>query len=240
MEFLDSKCGGYALGFNSTSSLIKLGSMYIPPINRVDDWSEVERFVVAARAADLITVDTDGLPIATLLPTVWEIEDLEREKFGRVIMHMARGNQQWRSINSGTQGLAIFHGTQAYISPTNYENKLTDHKVVPTWNYQSVHMSGNVEVSEDEELLRKIVTDLTARHESPRELPWSVTESDPHYFDLQLKGIVAVILHVAKVEAKSKISQNKSSGERKRIVEDLFSSGIPGEEVIATEMQRYL
>lgn len=214
--------------------------MYIPPINQVNNWSEIERFVEAARAADLITVDTTGLPIATLLPTVWEIEDLEREKFGRVIMHMARGNQQWKSINSGTQGLAIFHGAQAYISPTNYENKLTDHKVVPTWNYQSVHMSGIVEVNEDEEVLRQIVTNLTALHESPREFPWSVTESDPHYFDLQLKGIVAVILHVTKVEAKSKISQNKSQEERKRIVEDLFTSGITGEEVIAAEMQRYL
>jgi len=49
-----------------------------------------------------------------------------------------------------------------------------------------------------------------------------------------------VILHVNKVEAKSKISQNKSEEDRKRIVEDLFTSGIPGEEVIATQMQRYL
>jgi len=57
---------------------------------------------------------------------------------------------------------------------------------------------------------------------------------------LQLKGIVAVILHVDKVEAKSKLSQNKSYEERERIVEDLFQSGIPGEEVIASKMQEHL
>lgn len=214
--------------------------MYIPPINKVADWGEIQSFVASARAADLVTVNPDGLPIATLLPIVWEAEDLEAGKFGRVIMHMARANEQWKLIEVGAQGLAIVHGAQAYISPSNYSNKFTDHKVVPTWNYQSVHMSGIVEVSEETELLRQIVTDLTARHESEREVPWSTSESDPHYFEVQLKGIVAVILHVEKVEAKYKISQNKSVTERERIVEDLYSSGIPGEEVIAAEMQRYL
>lgn len=214
--------------------------MYIPQINKVDDWGEIQRFVTSARAADLITVNPDGLPIATLMPLVWEPEDLDAGKYGRVIMHMARGNEQWKFIRPGTPGLAIVHGAQAYISPTNYSNKLTDHKVVPTWNYQSVHLSGTVEVSEDTELLRQIVTDLTARHEAERETPWSTAESDPRYFELQLKGIVAIILHVDKVEAKSKISQNKSAEERARIVADLMESGISGEEVIAEEMRRYL
>lgn len=214
--------------------------MYIPPINRVDDWDEIQRFVAGVRAADLVTVNPDGLPVATLMPMIWEGLNPGAGEYGRLIMHMARGNEQWKSVQTGTQGLAIIHGGQAYISPSNYGNKTTDHKVVPTWNYQSVHLSGTVEVSEDVELLRTIVTDLTSHHESSRELPWFADEADPHYFDLQLKGIVAVILHVNKVEAKSKISQNKSPEERERIVEDLFNSGIPGEEVIAVEMQRYL
>ena len=214
--------------------------MYIPPINRVDDWDEIVRFVASSRAADLVTINRDGLPIATLMPAVWEGALDAPLNYGRLVMHMARGNPQWRSIQEGTQGLAIVRGAQAYISPTNYANKDTDHKVVPTWNYQTVHLSGVVEVSEDIELLRQIVTDLTAHHEENRELPWKVEQSDPRYFEAELKGIVAVTLLVSKVEAKSKISQNKSPAERERIVEDLFTSGIPGEEVIAAQMQRYL
>ena len=209
-------------------------------MNLVEDWDEIQRFVTSVRAADLVTINVDGLPIATLMPMVWIDAEPEEGRYGKVVMHMARGNEQWKYIASGTQGLAILHGAQAYISPSNYANKFSDHKVVPTWNYQSVHLSGTVEVSEDVDLLRQIVTDLTALHESSREVPWSAEESDPHYFELQLKGIIAVILHVTKVEAKSKISQNKSAEDRERIVEDLFTSGIPGEEVIATEMQRYL
>jgi len=214
--------------------------MYIPPINKVDDWEEIVRFVASVRAADLVTVNPEGLPVATLMPMVWEDAFSDAMTYGRVVMHMARGNDQWKSITPGTQGLAILHGAQAYISPTNYSNKVTDHKVVPTWNYQSVHLSGTVEVSEDIELLRQIVTNLTTQHESRREVQWHAKEADPHYFELQLKGIIAVILRVTKVEAKSKISQNKSPEERNRIVEDLFNSGIPGEEIIAVEMQRFL
>jgi transcriptional regulator len=214
--------------------------MYIPPQNKVEDWDEIQQFVASVRAADLVTVNSSGLPVATLMPMVWQVDDLQSGSYGKLIMHMARANPQWKEIFPGTQALAILHGAQAYISPTNYENKITDHKVVPTWNYQSVHLSGTVEISEDTELLRQIVTDLTNAHESARKLPWQVEESDPHYFELQLKGIIAVILHVTKVEAKSKLSQNKSHEDRIRIVEDLFSSGIPGEEVIAVEMQREL
>ena len=214
--------------------------MYIPPINKVDDWEEIVRFVASVRAADLVTVNPEGLPVATLMPMVWEDAFSDAMTYGRVVMHMARGNDQWKSITPGTQGLAILHGAQAYISPTNYSNKETDHKVVPTWNYQSVHLSGTLEVSEDIELLRQIVTNLTTQHESRREVQWHAEEADPHYFELQLKGIIAVILRVTKVEAKSKISQNKSLEERGRIVEDLFNSGIPGEEIIAAEMQRFL
>lgn len=214
--------------------------MYIPHQNKIEDWDEIQRFVESVRAADLVTVNSAGLPIATLMPMIWQVEIPNSGDYGKLIMHMARANPQWKEISPGTQGLAILHGAQAYISPTNYENKSTDHKVVPTWNYQSVHLSGTVEISEDIDLLRHIVTDLTNTHELTRQLPWAVEESDPHYFELQLKGIIAVILHVTKVEAKSKLSQNKSHEDRIRIVEDLFSSGIPGEEVIAIEMQRDL
>jgi len=214
--------------------------MYIPPINRVDNWDQITEFVKAARSADLVTVDPDGLPLATLMPAIWQNVDLESNQFGKLVMHMARGNQQWKSLAPGAKGLAIIHGAEAYISPSNYENKHTDHKVVPTWNYESVHLSGTVEVSEDLGLLREIVTDLTTFHEHTRELPWLAEESDPHYFDLQLKGIVAVILHVEKVEAKSKLSQNKSEGDRARIVADLESSGIAGESLIAEKMRRSL
>lgn len=214
--------------------------MYLPPQNKLEGWDEILRFVASSRAADLVTVNSDGLPIATLMPIVWDVTEPVEGNYGKLVMHMARANEQWKQIRVGTQGLAIVHGSQAYISPTNYSNKQTDHKVVPTWNYQSVHLSGIVEVSEDPELLRQIVTGLTRLHEKDREVPWKVEEADSRYFDLQLKGIIAVILHISKVEAKSKLSQNKSHEDRERVISDLLQSGIAGEEVIADEMKKLL
>lgn len=153
---------------------------------------------------------------------------------------MARANPQWKSIELGAAGLAIVHGPQAYISPSNYEGKKTDHKVVPTWNYQSVHLSGSVEVSEDVELLRQIVSDLTNFHESERSKPWRVEDADPKYFDAQLHGIVAVTMRITGVEAKYKLSQNRSLDDRRRVIDDLGSSARSDDQEIAGEIKKTL
>lgn len=214
--------------------------MYIPKHFEIVELDEISRFVSHVRAADLITVSSTGLPVATLMPCVWDRSDVEQSNYGSLVMHMARGNPQWKSIDAGTPGLSIVHGPQAYVSPSNYEGKMTDHKVVPTWNYQSVHLSGTVAISEDVELLRQIVSSLTDFHEADRTTPWSARDADPKYFDAQLGGIVAVILRVTKVEAKYKLSQNRSTKDRERVVADLASSSHSGDREIAAEMKRSL
>lgn len=214
--------------------------MYIPKHFEVTDWEEIRAFVSRARAADLVTVGSEGWPVATLMPCLWDTSNLGESNYGSLVMHMARANPQWKSINSGAPGLAIIHGPQAYVSPSNYEGKLTDHKVVPTWNYQSIHLSGNVEVSDDVELLRGIVSSLTDFHEADRANPWSASEADPKYFEAQLHGIVAVTLRVTKVEAKYKLSQNRSAEDRQRVVSDLASSKMHEDVEIADEMKKTL
>lgn len=214
--------------------------MYIPKHFEVLEWSEITGFVAQVRAADLVTIDSTGLPQATLMPCLWDTNGADETKYGSLTMHMAKGNQQWKSIGPGAQGLAIIHGPQAYVSPSNYEGKLTDHKVVPTWNYQSVHLSGTIEISEDVDLLHRIVSDLTHFHEVDRADPWNVSDADPKYLDAQLHGIVAVILHVTRVEAKYKLSQNRSVEDRQRVIADLESSDLPGDRDVASAMKKNL
>lgn len=214
--------------------------MYTPKAFEVTDWEEITGFVAQARAADLVTVGSTGLPVATLMPCLWDTSTVDESTFGSLVMHMAKANPQWKSISAGAPGLAIVHGPQGYVSPSNYEGKLTDHKVVPTWNYQSVHLSGTVEVSEDVELLRQIVSRLTDFHEAGRTTPWSASEANPKYFEAQLRGIVAVTLHVTKVEAKYKLSQNRSAEDRQRIIGDLENSSAPEDRKIAEEMKKTL
>jgi len=212
--------------------------MYIPKHFEISDLEEISRFVSLVRTADLITVSSTGLPVATLMPCVWDRSDVGPSNYGSLVMHMARANQQWKSIKASAPGLAIVHGPQAYVSPSNYAGKMTDHKVVPTWNYESVHLSGTVEISEDVELLRQIVSSLTDFHEADRTAPWSAKEADPKYFEAQLRGIVAVTLHVTKVEAKYKLSQNRSTKDRESVIADLKRSSHSDDREIAAEMKR--
>ena len=214
--------------------------MYVPKHFAVSEWEEITGFVASARAADLVTVDSTGLPVATLMPATWDTSSIDESNLGRLVMHMAKANPQWTSIEPGAKGLAIIHGPQAYISPSNYEGKLTDHKVVPTWNYQSIHLSGVVEVSADVEFLRQIVSELTEFHEKERVEPWHVSEAEPKYFEAQLRGIIAVTLRVTKVEAKYKLSQNRSVEDRQRVIADLSNSQLNEDNVIAEEIKKTL
>jgi transcriptional regulator len=214
--------------------------MYIPYKFKIEDLQEIKDFARSVRAADLVTVDGSGLPVATLMPFVWECENISEGHYGKLVMHMAKANPQWQEITPETKALAIIRGPQAYISPSNYGNKLTDHKVVPTWNYQTLHLSGRVEVSDDVELMRQIVSDLSNFHESSREKPWDVADTDPRYMELNLAQIVAVILHVEKVEAKYKLSQNRSAEDQERVAQDLAASTYLGESAIAEAMKRNL
>ena len=198
--------------------------MYIPKHFEVTDWDAITQFVARVSAVDLVTVDESGNPVSTLLPCMWDTSSMADGNYGTLIMHMAKLNEQWKSIKEGAPGLAIIHGAQAYVSPTNYGNKNTDHRVVPTWNYQSVHLSGIVEVSDDVEKLRQIVSMLTDHHESKRDPSWKAEQADPKYLEGQLKAIVAVTMRVNRVEAKDKLSQNRPIEDRERIVADLRES----------------
>jgi transcriptional regulator len=187
--------------------------VYLPPFNAVHDEAQTRAMVAAARTGWLVTVDRDGVPLATLLPIMWAGE--------RVIAHMAKANPQWKQIQPGAPCLVIVTGTQAYISPSWYAAKAEDGKVVPTWNYSAVHLTGTVTVHEDSAWLRTAVTELTDLHESGRDHPWQVTDAPEPYVEGQLRGIVGIEVAVTRVEGKAKLSQNRSGADRRGVVDGL-------------------
>jgi transcriptional regulator len=187
--------------------------MYIPSFNRVDEETEIRRLVAHARSAEFVTVGPDGFPIATLLPIMWE--------GGTVLAHMARANPQWKTVRPDSPALLICSGAEAYISPSWYAAKAEHGRVVPTWNYSAVHLSGTVVVHEDREWLRDVVTRLTATHEHGRAEPWQPTDAPEKYIDGQLGGIVGLEITVTRVEGKSKLSQNRSEADRRGVVAGL-------------------
>ena len=202
--------------------------MYIPHFNAVEDESEIRDMVRAVGSAEFVTVGGDGYPTATLLPVIWQ----ERV----VIAHMARANPHWRGIEPDEPGLFICGGPQAYISPSWYAAKAEHGRVVPTWNYSAVHLSGTVRIHDDAEWVRTAVADLVERYESERESPWHVSDAPAPYVEGQLRGIVGIEMRVERVEGKAKLSQNRSAADRRGVIAGLRDEPSPAAAAVADAM----
>jgi transcriptional regulator len=223
-----------------------LERMYMPQHFSWTDLTQVGSFVDAAQSAHLVTFDGTR-PIATLLPVIWDRPEpagngsgpegeADPASYGRLLGHVAIANPQWKTAAPGAEALAIVSGPEAYISPSWYEAKARHGRVVPTWNYEIVHLTGPVTFHQDSEWLRALVTRLTRRHEGGREHPWAVTDAPPDYIDGQLRAIVGVELAITSIEAKQKLSQNRSELDREGVVAGLRDEPGGGNAAIADLM----
>ena len=109
-------------------------------------------------------------------------------------------------------------GPQAYISPTWYASKAEHGKVVPTWNYSVVQLTGRATVHDDVDWLQGAVDELVEQHEGHRESPWHSSDAPEKYISGQLRAIVGLEIAVERVEAKAKLSQNRSDEDRAGVV----------------------
>ena len=112
--------------------------------------------------------------------------------------------------------------------------------MVPTWNYSAVHLSGPVTVHDDPEWLREAVTRLTDHHEgrTADNERWHVDDAPARFVDGQLRAIVGVSMAVTGVEAKAKLSQNRSADDQAGVVEGLAGSADLGAAAVRDEMLR--
>ncbi|HET8602873.1 MAG TPA: FMN-binding negative transcriptional regulator [Marmoricola sp.] len=206
--------------------------MYIPHFNAIDDHDEIGRLVRAVGSAELVTIGTDGYPVATLLPVIWEAD--------RLLLHMARANPHWKAIAPQTPALAVVTAAEGYISPSWYATKAEHGRVVPTWNYSGVHLTGRVTVYHDDDWLLDAVTRLTDLHEAARPEPWAVADAPADYLRKQLRAIVGIEMAVERVEGKAKLSQNRSDEDRRGVIDGLRAAGGPRERALAEAMERAL
>jgi transcriptional regulator len=198
--------------------------MYVPRQFEVADFAEIRAMVAGVGVAQLITVGPSGYPLSTLLPILW--------RDNRVVAHFARANPHWQSIAAGSPALLVVTGPDAYVSPSWYASKAEHGRVVPTWNYSTVHLAGRATVHDSPDWVRSVVTDLTAAHEAGRQSPWAVTDAPPKYVDGQLKAIIGVEIVIESVEAKAKLSQNRSEADRAGVIAGL------GDHPLADAMRR--
>jgi len=188
---------------------------------------------LAARVpATLVTLGADGLR-ASILPMLFE----PGHGLGILRGHLARPNPQWRDIDPAVEALAIFDGPDAYVSPAFYEEKRLTAKVVPTWNYVTVLAHGTITTHPEPEWLLPHVRRLVERHEAGRLEPWSLDDAPADYVEGQARAIVGLEMLITRLEAKRKLSQNRSAADFEGTIEGL-AAGDPREQEVAAEMRR--
>ncbi len=145
--------------------------------------------------------------------------------FGTLQGHVARANPILSDLEKNTEVLAVFHGPDAYITPSWYATKKETGKVVPTWNYAVVHAYGYVRVVDDASWLRIHLEALTTHNEASFAEPWAVSDA-PHEFTEKLIGnIIGFEMVITRLSGKWKVSQNQPQQNQASVIEGLKASG---------------
>ena len=209
--------------------------MYVPAHFAAPDGALAE-LLARAPLADLVTNGRDGL-IATPLPLLFEAD---RGPHGTLLGHVARNNPHWRAarvpLEPTPDSLVILRGPDAYISPTWYASTAEHGRVVPTWNYLTVHAHGHLIAHDDAAWTFDIVRRLTEHFEDGFTPPWTVDDPPPRFIDGQLKAIVGIEIALTSIEAKYKLGQNRTAEDVAGAVHGL-DAGSPSAQAVAEAMR---
>jgi len=143
---------------------------------------------------------------------------------GTLRAHLARANGQLAALAEGGEAMVVFQGPQAYVSPSLYASKREHGRVVPTWNYVTVHAWGVPRLMDDAVWMRRQVGALTDRHEAGRADPWAVEDAPADFVAAQMRGIVGLEIDITRIEGKWKASQNRQHADRAGV-----AAGLGGE-----------
>ena len=198
--------------------------MYQPPHFR-EDRLEVQHELVRNHPLGLLISAGPGGLIANAVPF---LIDPVGSELGVLRCHVAKANQQWRALSHVEECLVVFQGPQAYVTPSWYETKRQTGKVVPTWNYATVHAWGRPVVTEDPAWLGSQIRALTDLCEGRFPAPWAVDDAPAGFIGSQIKGIVGIEIAVSRIEGKWKMSQNRPEADREGVFQGLEALG--GEE----------
>ncbi len=202
--------------------------MYLPAHFAETRPEVLHGFVRANPFGLLISHDGSGRPEADGIPFVLDADPAGGP--GILRAHVARANPVWQAAHSSGESMVVFQGAHGYVSPAWYPSKAEHGKVVPTWNYITVHGRGAVRGIEDPAWLHAFVTRLTDRHEGGRAAPWAVSDAPGDYIATMLRAIVGIEIVLTSLTGKWKVSQNRSAADRAGVARGLVDeTGAAGE-----------
>ena len=202
--------------------------MYLPSSFAEDDPDEIARIVDTHPLAQLVVRGSDGL-VATPVPMLRVVDRATGVTTFRG--HLAKANP---ALVAGPS-LLLFMGVDAYVSPSAYPSKAEHGRVVPTWNYETVQVRGDLVLHPQPAWVLDIVRALTNVHESHRNAPWSVEDAPADYLDGMLRAIVGIEVVPSSIVAKRKLSQNQPVANADG-VRAMLASGTPKDQAAAQAM----
>ncbi|MEO1228537.1 MAG: FMN-binding negative transcriptional regulator [Myxococcota bacterium] len=203
--------------------------MYVPKHFAEGRPAAVEALVRAHPLATIVSLAPDG-PDANHIPLVLSGPPAPG---GELHGHVPRFNPLVEHVARHPSGLAIFHGPNAYISPSWYATKAESGRVVPTWNYAVVHVQADLRVVDDPAWVRSQLDRLTEALEGASAEPWAVSDAPPTYTDTQIRALVGLELRIRSVVAKTKASQNHPERNRDGVIRGLRARGAHGDHAMA-------
>ena len=119
--------------------------MYEPPLHRNENLPALHALIKERVFGLIISNGPEGL----VANSVTFVLDTAASKLGKLKVHLARANPQWRDLEASPDALIVFQGHDHYITPSWYETKRETGKVVPTWNYTMVQAKGRAKLMDD-------------------------------------------------------------------------------------------
>lgn len=205
-------------------------SVYIPRPFAPREPAQVARLVAEHPFATLVTAGGAEAQLSHV-PLQFDSAD---GPHGTLLGHMARANPHWRHFGEGPS-VAIFHGPHAYVSPSWYAEPAA---AVPTWNYCVAHLHGTAELMDTDRDKRALLDAMVQRYEAARAQPWRL-QLEGRALDALLGAIVGFRLRIERVEAKFKLSQNRSVEDRERVIDRLRAEGYADANATAAWMEAY-
>jgi len=202
--------------------------MYLPEKFAVHDDSELLGAIERWNFGLLVSSSQDQLH-TSLLPFI-----VDREK--RVLQaHMARTNNHWQALETNPEALVSFQGPHCYISPSLYVTP----NLVPTWNYLTIEVRGQVRLIEDPAEAHRQMQTLVLEHEQHRGNPWTMDAVKPSLLKTMQQQIVCFELTLDEIIGKAKMSQNRPAVDRNNVIRLLSESDDAQEREVAQLMHQY-
>jgi transcriptional regulator len=203
--------------------------MYTPPLFKQDRAASIA--FAEERGFGLVCAWNGQRPVASMLPFY-----LSGAGDGSVqaLLHVARQNPLIQLADGKASWLLAVNGPDAYVSADWYVSP----DQVPTWLYQSVHLTGPVRTLSDDELAAQIDA-LSAKFEGwllPKK-PWTTAKMTAARLETMKKAIVGLVMTVEEIEGSFKLNQHKSEADYLAIADALASQDDAGSRQIASLMR---